>query len=50
MVAHPFSRAAAAARAGHHFHRQFRHRLGSLSLFVNYASAAPHSRPLGVLS
>jgi hypothetical protein len=24
--------------------------LGSLSLFVNHASAAPHSRPLGVLS
>jgi len=34
MVARPFGRAVVVARAGHHFHRQFRHRLGFVSLFV----------------
>lgn len=50
MVAHPLGRAAVAAGVGHHFHRQFRHRLGALSIPVSHASAAPYSGPFGVLS
>ena len=50
MVAYPVGRAAVAAGAGYHFHRQFRHCLGALSVPVNDAAAAPYSGTLGVLS
>lgn len=49
MVAHsPHPRAIV---AGHYFdfYRQFRHRLGALSVFVIHVRAALHSRRLGVL-
>lgn len=50
MVAHPLDCAAIAAGSGHHFHRKFRHRLGALFVLLNHVSAAPYSRPVGILS
>ena len=49
MVAYPVGCTAFAAGAGYYFHRQFRHRLGALSVLVKDVAVVPYSGPPGVL-
>jgi hypothetical protein len=50
MVAYPAHRRAAVAGRDPDFHRQFRHRVGAVSISLSDARAAQHPRHFGLLS
>lgn len=49
MVAHPAHRRVAGAWRNPDFHRQFRPRVGAVSVSLSHARAAPHPRHFGLL-